>query len=150
MYPNMVQIVNTGNILEDSAEAIVIPVNTVGVMGKGLALQAAKEWPSVVPIYRLMLQTGELKIGQVFMVTHQPRLILFPTKAHWRNPSKLEYIQQGLKSMAEEIAKLDLRSVAVPALGCGLGGLDWNTVRPLIEAALANTPADVRLYAPRK
>jgi O-acetyl-ADP-ribose deacetylase (regulator of RNase III) len=137
-----------GNILRDNVDAIVVPVNTVGVMGKGLALQVAKRYPSIVTVYRYALRTGRLKIGTVYVVSH-PLMILFPAKRHWRNPSKLEYIQTGLKSMAKEIESWNLRSVAVPALGCGLGGLDWKIVHPLIETAFANSPADVRLYVPQ-
>jgi O-acetyl-ADP-ribose deacetylase (regulator of RNase III) len=144
----MIQIL-TGNIFETGAEAIVIPVNTVGVMGKGLALQATRNWPDLQATYRRALKVGLLGIGKVFTVHYTGvSLILFPTKDDWRDPSRLEYIQAGLQSLTVELAELKPRGVAIPALGCGLGGLDWNAVRPMIEAALPNME-DVRLYAPQ-
>ena len=144
-----IKIVPAGDILADDADAIVVPVNTVGVMGKGLALQVARRYPSILSIYKAALRSKQLEIGKVYVVSH-PLMILFPTKADWRNPSQLEYIQAGLVSLTEAIAKQGLRSVAVPALGCGLGGLDWHQVRAEIEAALASTSADIRLYTPKE
>ena len=144
-----IRIIPAGDILADDADALVVPVNTVGVMGKGLALQVARRHPSILTIYKHALRSNRLRIGKVYVVSH-PLMILFPTKADWHNPSKLEYIQEGLVSLAEEIAKWDLRSIAVPALGCGLGGLDWHQVRAKIEAVLANSPAEIRLYAPKE
>jgi len=144
-----IKIVPAGDILADDADAIVVPVNTVGVMGKGLALQVARRYPSILSIYKAALRSKQLEIGKVYVVSH-PLMILFPTKADWRKHSQLEYIQAGLVSLAEAIAKRGLRSVAVPALGCGLGGLDWHQVRAEIEAALASTSADIRLYTPKE
>jgi len=146
----MIQIVK-GNILETGAEAIVIPVNTVGAMGKGLALQAAKTWPDLQSVYIRALKYGYLSIGQVFTV-HYPDVdvILFPTKADWRQPSRLEYIQAGLPSLAGELRNLQPHCAAVPALGCGLGGLDWSTVRPMIETAMGNLPMSIQLFAPQE
>ncbi len=144
----MIQIVY-GNILKDKSQAIVIPVNTVGVMGKGLALQAARTWPDLLHAYQRALQVDLLGIGKVFTVhVTNVDVILFPTKADWRDPSHLEYIQAGLVSLAEELAERKPQGAAIPALGCGLGGLDWNVVRPLIEAALGHLPG-VRLYEPQ-
>ena len=144
-----VKIVPAGDILADDADAIVVPVNTVGVMGKGLALQVARRYPSILTIYKYALRSNRLRIGKVYVVSH-PLMILFPTKADWRKPSQLEYIQEGLVSLAEEITSWDLRSVAVPALGCGLGSLDWHQVRAEIEAALASSSAEIRLYVPKE
>ena len=144
-----IKIVLAGNILTDDADAIVVPVNTVGVMGKGLALQVARRYPSNLTIYKYALRSNQMKVGKVYVVSHPP-MILFPTKADWRKPSQLEYIQEGLVSLAVEITSWDLRSVAVPALGCGLGGLDWHQVRAEIEAALASSSAEFRLYVPKE
>ncbi len=146
----MIQIVK-GNLLETGVDAIVIPVNTAGAMGKGLALQAAKTWPDLQSVYIRALKYGYLSIGQVFTVHYTTMdVILFPTKADWRQPSRLEYIRAGLPSLAEELRNLHPHGAAVPALGCGLGGLDWSTVRPMIEAALGNLPTPIQLFAPQE
>jgi len=148
----MIQIVTTGNVLEDPAQAIVIPVNTVGTMGKGLALQAARRYPVLLTYYRKAWHAGLLSVGKVLVLnlSNCPRFVIFPTKAHWRSPSRLEYIETGLQALALKIRLWDLHSIAIPALGCGLGGLDWNIVRPTIEAALGDLPIHVRLYAPQE
>jgi O-acetyl-ADP-ribose deacetylase (regulator of RNase III) len=145
----MIQIAS-GNIFDDNARAIVVPVNTTGVMGKGLALQAARTFPALLPTYRRALETGHLGIGKVFTVHFNVNLILFPTKDHWRNPSQLDYVQSGLGSLSEELRLLETPTAAIPALGCGLGGLDWNTVRPMIETMLGDLPMLIRLYTPRE
>jgi len=146
----MIQIAN-GNILASKAQALVIPVNTLGAMGKGLALQAAKTWPDLPGIYRRALRNGHLAIGKVFTVQYESvDVILFPTKADWRNPSRPEYVQTGLQSLAKELLRMQPHEVAIPALGCGLGGLSWKTVQPMIETALGELPIRVRLYIPRE
>lgn len=142
-----------GNLLEADVDALVNPVNTQGVMGKGLALQFKKAFPDAFQSYVRACEAGEVVPGKIHTVRRlmAPRFILnFPTKKHWRNPSKLEYIRDGLDDLVQQVRALGIQSIAVPPLGCGHGGLDWEDVRPLIEAAFVPLP-DVRvvLYAPK-
>jgi len=140
------------NLLEADAEALVNTVNTVGVMGKGIALQFKKKFPENFKAYARACKNGEVKIGKMFTVpldklTNPRYVINFPTKQNWREKSRLEYIREGLEDLVREIERLELRSVAVPPLGCGNGGLDWEgEVRPLVEAAFARMP-EVQVYA---
>lgn len=143
-----------GNLLDADVEAVVNTVNTVGVMGKGIALQFKRAFPENFRAYERACKDHEVELGRMFVhETHSlngPRYIInFPTKGHWKGASKLEDIQAGLRSLVATIQELRIKSIAVPPLGCGLGGLSWNDVRPMIEAALAPLPGvDVRLYAP--
>jgi O-acetyl-ADP-ribose deacetylase (regulator of RNase III) len=144
----------TGNLLEAETEALVNAVNVAGVMGKGLALQFKRAFPENFRAYRRACENGELQLGRVFVHRNSspqgPRFIVnFPTKGHWRDASRLEDIDAGLRSLVRAIRDLKIRSIAVPPLGCGLGGLPWTDVRPRIEAALEPlTDVDVRLYSP--
>jgi O-acetyl-ADP-ribose deacetylase (regulator of RNase III) len=143
-----------GNLLEADAEAFVNTVNTVGVMGKGIALQFRQAFPENYAIYRSACERGEVQPGRMLVVpTGQmgnPRYIInFPTKRHWKGKSRMEDIEAGLPALIDAIQEHGIRSVAVPPLGCGNGGLDWNEVRPRIEAAFAALPdVHVLLYAP--
>ena len=125
-----------GNIFEQQTEAIVNPVNCVGVMGKGLALQFKKAFPANFREYKKMCDAGEFKVGQMLITktdrTFPEYIINFPTKKHWRNKSQLEDIKLGLITLVQEIQRLDIKSIAIPPLGCGYGGLDWTIVKPLI------------------
>ena len=132
-----------GNLLEADAEALVNPVNTQGVMGKGLALAFKNAFRENFRAYGQACQGGEVRTGQMFITEQQtllgPRWIInFPTKQHWRDSSKLEWIDQGLVDLRKVLADNEISSVAIPPLGCGLGGLDWQLVKPRIEDALAN------------
>ena len=144
----------TGNLLEADAEALVNAVNTVGVMGKGIALQFRQAFPENYNFYRKACQQKEVVPGKmlVFNTDHltNPRYIInFPTKRHWRGKSKIDDIKDGLRDLIEVVKTLRIRSVAVPPLGCGNGGLKWETVRPLIESVFATLPGvRVLLYAP--
>jgi O-acetyl-ADP-ribose deacetylase (regulator of RNase III) len=136
-----------GNLLNANTEALVNTVNTVGVMGKGIALQFKRAFPDNFRQYEQACRKNELQIGQVFTVftgdllNSSPRYIInFPTKRHWKGKSRIEDIQHGLQSLIEEIIRLDIQSIAVPPLGCGNGGLEWSQVKPLIEEAFAKTP----------
>jgi O-acetyl-ADP-ribose deacetylase (regulator of RNase III) len=127
-----------GNLFDADVEAIANAVNCVGVMGKGIALEFKKRFPSNFIAYKATCDAGELQLGRVFIhdegSSAKPRYIVnFPTKDHWRNPSRLEDIRSGLDSLSAEIDGLKIHSIAIPALGCGLGGLDWQDVRELIE-----------------
>lgn len=142
-----------GNILLANAEALVNTVNTVGVMGKGIALQFKKAYPEMEKAYISACKNGSLKIGKVQVwetgLIFNPRYVInFPTKMHWRNPSKLDYVIAGLKDLAQIIQELELKSIAIPPLGCGLGGLDWRQVSFEIESALGNLNTEVYVYPP--
>jgi O-acetyl-ADP-ribose deacetylase (regulator of RNase III) len=144
----------TGNLLDAKVEALVNTVNTAGVMGKGLALQFKKAFPANSKAYESACKGGDLQIGKMFVFDAGgivlPRYIInFPTKKHWRSPSKLDYIEQGLTALIEVIRDRHIRSIAVPPLGAGLGGLDWHQVRSAIERALSPlTDVEVLVFEP--
>ncbi|MCO5761728.1 MAG: macro domain-containing protein, partial [Chromatiaceae bacterium] len=122
-----------GNLLEADVEAVVNTVNTEGVMGKGVALQFRKAYPDNYEAYRRACEADEVQPGRMFIFDRQaltnPRFIVnFPTKRHWRSPSRMEDIESGLKALVADVHRLGIRSVAVPPLGCGLGGLPWPEV----------------------
>lgn len=144
-----------GNLLAAPAEALVNTVNTVGIMGRGIALQFKQAYPAMFRDYERACKAGELKLGKVQVfdlggLVGGPRWIInFPTKGHWRADSRMADIEAGLKDLVAAIRKLRIRSIAIPPLGCGNGGLDWNEVRPRIEAALAEVPeVEALVYAP--
>lgn len=135
-----------GDLLAADVDALVNTVNTVGVMGKGLALQVRKAFPEVFASYQQACKAGEVVVGRMHIVRRPtaPRFIVnFPTKQHWRQPSQLAYVRDGLRDLIHQIRVLQIASIAVPPLGCRLGGLDWAEVKPLIIAAFAEVP-DVR------
>jgi O-acetyl-ADP-ribose deacetylase (regulator of RNase III) len=139
----------TGNLLDAQVDALVNTVNTAGVMGKGLALQFKKAFPANFKAYEAAAKGGLIEIGKMFVYDAGgivlPRYIInFPTKKHWRSPSKLEYIELGLGDLVRIIRDRKIRSIAIPPLGAGLGGLAWRDVRPLIERGLAEL-ADVEV-----
>lgn len=145
----------SGNIFHDQVDAIINPVNTVGVMGKGLALQFKKAFPDNFKVYKKACDDKSFMTGQVLSVPLNSisapfYVINFPTKAHWKASSKIEYIEQGLESLKAEVKRLELKSVAIPALGSGLGGLPWPEVEQLIQFSLAELPdVEWRVYAPQ-
>lgn len=134
----------TGNLLTADVDALVNTVNTEGVMGKGLALQFKKAFPEAFASYERACKAGEVHAGRMHVVQRltSPRFIInFPTKKQWRHPSKVEYIREGLTDLIRTVRDHGIRSIAVPPLGCGNGGLSWSTVRPLIIDAFAQVPA---------
>ncbi len=143
-----------GDILQAPAEALVNTVNCVGVMGRGIALQFRKEFPENYAAYQSACDRNELRPGRMFVFPlrqlQSPRYVInFPTKRHWKGKSRIEDIESGLAALVEEIRQRRIQSIAIPPLGCGLGGLDWHQVRPLIEAAFQSLPeVQVLLYAP--
>ncbi|MCB9764786.1 MAG: macro domain-containing protein [Alphaproteobacteria bacterium] len=144
----------TGNILEAQAEALVNTVNCVGVMGKGLALQYKRAWPAMFKAYRQAAKAGEVVPGCMHVYETGdlvgPRLIInFPTKRHWRQPSRMEDVEAGLVDLARVLRERGVCSVAIPPLGAGLGGLPWPEVRRCIVDALAPLEdVDVLLWEP--
>jgi O-acetyl-ADP-ribose deacetylase (regulator of RNase III) len=143
-----------GDLLQQEVGAIVNTVNTVGVMGKGIALQFKQKWPENYKAYAKACERGEIKPGKMFIYDAggllQPRYIInFPTKRHWRENSRIEDIEAGLADLVQQVKELGIRSIALPPLGCGNGGLDWSDVRPRIEQAFAQLPnVEVHLFAP--
>lgn len=143
----------TGNLLEDSAEAYVNTVNTIGVMGKGIALQFKQAFPDVFKQYEKDCKKGLVRVGEMHVVEvvglAAPKYVInFPTKEHWRNPSKLSFVEEGLKDLVRVIQRLNIKSIALPPLGCGNGGLDWHVVRPIILNAFQSLDVEVHLYEP--
>ena len=128
-----------GDLLLADVDALVNPVNCVGKMGRGLALQFRAAFPDNFKAYAAACAAGQVCLGAMF-IHHTGRrpvyIINFPTKQHWRDASHLTDIEIGLGDLADVIRAFRIRSIAVPALGCGLGGLDWDDVRPMIIAAL--------------
>lgn len=143
-----------GILLESPAVALVNTVNTVGVMGKGIALQFKKAFPHNFEVYREACRTGQVNIGKILAVTDRnllygDKLILnLPTKTHWRLPSEYDYIVAGLVVLRNYLLTHHVASVAIPALGCGNGGLDWLKVKLMIEDALGNIEIPVWVYEP--
>lgn len=132
-----------GNLLRAEVDALVNTVNTVGVMGKGLALQFKKAFPEAFREYERACEAGELEPGRMHVVQRlaAPRFIInFPTKKHWRQRSRLEYVRDGLEDLVAKVRELGIESIAIPPLGCGNGGLDWQQVRPLIVEAFEALP----------
>ena len=143
----------TGDLLEATADALVNTVNTVGVMGKGIALQFKHAYPSMFKDYAQACKRGEVRLGEMWVfdagqVTHPRWIVNFPTKGHWRSNSRILDIETGLEDLRRTIRELAVTSIAVPPLGCGNGGLDWDIVRPLIEQGLAGLDTEVLLYVP--
>lgn len=143
-----------GNLLEADVEALVNTVNTVGVMGKGIALQFKRAFPENFRAYAAACRRGEVALGKMFVhrvdgLGNPQYIVNFPTKGHWRAKSKLDDIESGLVDLRRIIEQLGIQSIAVPPLGCGNGGLKWDDVQPLIVAALADLPeVQVLVYAP--
>jgi O-acetyl-ADP-ribose deacetylase (regulator of RNase III) len=121
---------------------VVNTVNCKGVMGKGLALQFKKTYPEMYNDYRQKCEEGKIAIGHLDLYKGTPRywILNFPTKNHWRNKSKLEYIEKGLQEFKEKYKEWGITSIAFPRLGCQQGGLNWNEVKPLMEKYLKDLP----------
>lgn len=143
----MIQYVH-GDIFQSTMQTLVVPVNTVGVMGKGLALQFAKKYPEMEEEYKGYCATYDFKIGKLLIYRDSPyRWILnFPTKGHWYNKSQLVYIDEGLDTLVLTYKYHGITSIAFPKLGCGLGGLAWADVRLLFDKYLDLMGIPVEVY----
>lgn len=145
----------TGNLLEAKAEALVNTVNCVGVMGKGIALQFKQAYPDNYKEYEKACKKDQVRIGRMFVhkrneMFYPKYIINFPTKRHWKNKSRLEDIELGLKDLIKQVKELNIKSIAVPPLGSGLGGLDWKDVRLRIVRTFDKLPdTEVLLYEPK-
>lgn len=144
----------TGDLFQSNADALVNTVNTEGVMGKGIALQVKRRFPKVFQAYQAAVKRGEIQVGKVQVVPTEefsPRFIInFPTKTSWRKPSSLDFIKETLPSLVAAVIQYGIKSIAIPPLGAGNGGLDWKQVRPQIEQAFAplHGQIDVLVYEP--
>ncbi|SIS99254.1 type II toxin-antitoxin system antitoxin DNA ADP-ribosyl glycohydrolase DarG [Insolitispirillum peregrinum] len=148
----MIQYVQ-GNLLDTQAEALVNTVNTVGVMGKGIALMFKERFPENFRLYASACKSGGVQVGKMFITEVNelggPRWIFnFPTKQHWRTPSRMEWIVNGLQDLRAALIEKNIKSVAIPPLGAGNGGLRWEEVRPAIESALGDMPLDIMVFEP--
>lgn len=138
----------TGNLFQSPAQVLVNTVNTVGVMGKGVAYTFKQLYPEMFKEYRDLCERGQLEIGKLWLYKSRNKWVLnFPTKKHWRNPSKVEYIVAGLEKFAQTYDRMGIHSIAFPPLGCGNGQLDFETqVQPIMEKYLKNLPIEVFIY----
>jgi len=144
-----ITIISNGDIFNTECEALVNPVNIKGIMGKGLALAFKTKYPAHFENYKRACQNGEMTTEKVlaYQEINGPMIICLATKDDWRDSSKIEYVSAGLDDLAKQIKALGIRSIAIPKLGCGLGGLDWGKVRPLIvEKMSAIDGIDVEIY----
>ncbi len=143
-----------GDILHADVEAIVNTVNCVGVMGRGIALQFKKAWPDNFKAYATACNNGEVQPGRMYVfetgqLANPHYIINFPTKRHWRGASRMEDIESGLAALVATIREKHIQSIAIPPLGSGLGGLDWQKVKPIIETAMSElTDVRVLIYEP--
>lgn len=140
---------------QNDVDAVVNTVNCVGVMGKGIALQFRNKWPENYRAYEAACKARKVRLGRMFVFDSgglvKPNYIInFPTKNHWRGKSSLDSIREGLQDLVAQVKRHRIRSIAVPPLGCGNGGLEWSDVRPLIEGVFAQVPdVEVRLFEPQ-
>ncbi len=143
----------TGNLLEAPTEALVNTVNTVGVMGKGIALQFKEQFPLNNQKYIKACKDGSLVTGTLLIVKEaslngEKIIINFPTKKDWKHRSAYSYIESGLQALKVELDKGEIKSISIPPLGCGNGGLDWSKVKPMMEEYLKDLPVDIHIYEP--
>jgi len=144
----------TGDLLQDDAEALVSTVNTVGVMGKGIALAFKKAFPANYLQYRYACQKKTFNSGQILVVRDtnllygEKLVINFPTKTHWSFNSEYAYIDIGLIALTSFMESNNIKTLAIPALGCDIEGLDWQRVKYMIEDHLRYLACDTRVYKP--
>lgn len=144
-----------GNLLEARVEVLVNTVNTVGVMGKGIALMFKERFAENFRLYAAACKAGKVQTGRMFVTpVHEldgPRWIVnFPTKQHWRSPSRLEWIVDGLQDLRRFLLEHQIHSIAIPPLGAGNGGLEWAAVREQIELALGDIATEVLVFEPTR
>ena len=142
-----------GNILESTAEALVNTVNTVGVMGKGVALQFKERFPDNFAQYVSACKRGEVTIGKMFVTNANsiinPKWIFnFPTKKHWMHKSSYEYIKSGIEDLVIQVKEKNIKSIAIPPLGAGQGGLDWQIVKDILSERLSHLNMEIIIYEP--
>jgi len=135
------------SIFESNAQVLVNTVNTVGVMGKGLAYEFKKLYPDMFKNYQKFCDSNQFQIGQLYLYKTEHKWVLnFPTKENWRKPSELEYIELGLQKFVDNFELKGIKSIAFPMLGCGNGGLEWSDVKPVMEKYLKKLPIDIYIH----
>lgn len=145
-----------GNILDSNAAALINTVNTMGIMGKGIALQFRKNFPHNFKVYADACKNNEMEIGRLLvvkdnsLVTGEKLIINFPTKIDWRKPSEYEYIEKGLEDLIKIINYCKIKSLAMPPLGAGNGGLEWEKVKKIIQQKLGNLDINIQVYEPNE
>lgn len=146
-----------GSLFDEDVDALVNAVNCKGAMGAGIALEFARRFEQMYHAYKQVCREGLLRPGLMHAFRDLDSIsgrtvivINFPTKDHWSNPSKAEYIRTGLVSLYQYLEQnSDIKSLALPALGCGYGGLSWGLVKDLIETHLGSLPHDIRVFEPQ-
>ncbi len=142
----MLQFIHS-SILDSQAQTVVNTVNTVGVMGKGLAHAFREKYPAMFATYKKLCDNHQLVVGKLWLWRGENQWVLnFPTKKHWRHPSKLEYIESGLAKFVANYESRGIREISFPRLGCGNGGLNWEDVRPLMEKYLGDLPIPIYIH----
>lgn len=143
-------IVKIGDIFETKCSTIVNTINCVGVMGKGIALEFKKRYPDMFMDYVKRCNMNEVRTGEPYVYENADgfKILNFPTKDHWRSPSRLSYVIDGLNWFVENYEKYNINSIAFPPLGCGNGGLTWDVVGPIMFQKLLDLPIEVEIYAP--
>lgn len=146
----MIKTVRRGNLLESGAQTLVNTVNTVGVMGKGIALEFKRRYPDMFADYQRRCAEGAVRLGEPYLWRGllEPWIVNFPTKEHWRSASRIADIERGLAFLADHIERWGVASLAVPPLGAGSGGLDWVSIGPTLYRHLEALPIPVLLYVP--
>ncbi|MDD5567675.1 MAG: macro domain-containing protein [Candidatus Omnitrophica bacterium] len=138
-----------GDIFQSKTQTLVATVNCVGIMGKGLAKEFRQRFPEMYKEYAKACKKGELQRGRLYLYKDlHGQILCFPTKDNWKGPSKYEFIEDGLKALTKNYEKWGITSIAIPPLGCGMGGLNWDKVRDLIEKHLSKLPIDIEVYEP--
>ena len=137
-----------GNIFDSDAQTLIVTVNTVGDMGAGIAKEARLRFPEMAAAYRQQCESGRLTIGRLWLWRYsEPWILCFPTKKHWRHPSRLSYVEAGLEKLVATYQDREITSLAMPHLGAAHGGLDWDSVRPKVYEHLEPlTDLNVHLY----
>lgn len=144
-----IKLIQKGDLFKSTAEAVVITTNCVGIMGKGIALTAKHKWPALYEVYKRDCARNTYHGGDViWYFTPQCNAICFMTKEHWSKPSQVQWIIRGLQTLRVQLQKTGCKSIAIPPLGCGNGGLKWTVVRPLIEKYLGDLDCEIEIYEP--
>jgi O-acetyl-ADP-ribose deacetylase (regulator of RNase III) len=141
--------ITDGDIMLSECQTLTCPVNVVGVMGAGLAKTMAREYPGLLHAYRQACRSSKLKVTSlwVYKLPDGRQILCFPTKKHWKDPSRIEWVEHNLKLLSQSWEELNITSLAIPRLGCGLGGLDWDKeVLPLVYKYLDKIPIPVYVY----
>ena len=142
----MLQFIHS-SILDSQAQTVVNTVNTVGVMGKGLAHAFREKYPQMFAAYKSLCDKKQFDVGQLWLWRGSNQWVLnFPTKKHWRNPSRIEYIEEGLEKFVANYESRGIREISFPRLGCGNGGLQWELVKPMMEKYLSNLPIQIYIH----